>query len=256
MNSRPRKTFRSFFKNTLIYLMILLLITSALVSSIIVWTFEVKLQRWPLMIFGAPFTIKEGNSLNDIQLYTRLSRLGYSKSDSLSPMIGEWRQSGPDLKIFLRYCPFVRDGFIEGPITISLNEDTIKSIRLMRSLQEVKSFELEPELLGVVPAKGRSSEMCIPIRLDNVPHLLIDSILLTEDNRFYSHSGIDIISIYRALKSNLQAGRYVQGGSTITQQLVRMTLLNPEKTLWRKSLEIVLSLGADAIYSKRTILEA
>ena len=54
--------------------MILLLITSALVSSIIVWTFEVKLQRWPMMIFGAPFTIKEGNSLNDIKLCTRLLR--------------------------------------------------------------------------------------------------------------------------------------------------------------------------------------
>ena len=256
MTPRSKKTVRLFLKKTLIYFVICLLIATVVIGSIIIWTFEVKLQRWPMMIFSAPTTIKEGNNLEDIQLTTRLIRLGYLRNDSRDPVVGEWRQTGSELKIFLRYCPFVGNRLIEGPVTISLDDDTVKSIRLMRSSQDVKSFELEPELLGIVPAKGRSPEMCIPIRLDQVPSLLIDSILLTEDNRFYSHNGIDLISIYRALISNLQAGRYVQGASTITQQLIRMTLLNPEKTLGRKSLEIVLSLGADAIYSKNSILEA
>ena len=255
MSPRSQKTVRSFLKKSLVYFVTCLLIASAVVGSIIIWTFEVKLQRWPVMIFSAPTTIKEGNNLTDLQLITRLTRLGYSRNDSRDPVIGEWRQSESELKIFLRYCPFVGNRLIEGPVTISLDDGAIKSIRLMRSSQDVKSFELEPELLGIVPAKGRSPEMCIPVRLDQVPSLLINSILLTEDNRFYSHNGIDLISIYRALISNLHAGRYVQGASTITQQLIKMTLLNPEKTLWRKSLEIALSLGADAIYSKNSILE-
>ena len=65
----------------------------------------------------------------------------------------------------------------------------------MRSLQDIKYFQLEPELIGIIPAKGRPPEMCVPIRLDQVPSLLTDAILLTEDNRFYSHSGIDIIVV-------------------------------------------------------------
>lgn len=245
-----------FFKKTVMFLLICFFLTAVLVSLVIVWTFEIKFQRWPMMVFGAPESVRVGDNLGDLQLYNRLARLGYTKSDSLAPNIGQWGRSGSDVKIYLRYSPFVGDGPIEGPVTLLLDDDTIKSIRLMRSLQEVTSFQLEPELLGVIPVKGGIPEMVIPVPMSRIPSLLIDSILLTEDNRFYSHSGVDLISMYRALVSNIQARRYVQGGSTITQQLIRMTLLNPEKTLWRKSLEIVLSVGADAIYSKKTILEA
>jgi len=59
-----------------------------------------------------------------------------------------------------------------------------------------------------------------------------------------------------AIKTNIKARRYVQGGSTISQQLIRMTILRPEKTLWRKINEVFLALAADAIYSKGTILQA
>ncbi len=256
MKSRSTSPIRTFFKKALIFLSICFFLTAVLVSLVIVWTFEVKFRRWPMMVFGAPESVRVGDNLGDLQLYNRLARLGYSRSESLAPNIGQWGRSGSDFKIFLRYSPFVGDGPIEGPVTLLLDDDTIKSIRLMRSLQEVRSFQLEPELLGVIPVKGGVPEMVIPVPLSRIPSSLIDSILLTEDNRFYSHSGVDLISMYRALVSNIQAGRYVQGGSTITQQLIRMTLLNPEKTLWRKFLEIVLSLGADAIYSKKTILEA
>ncbi|MFH0958330.1 MAG: transglycosylase domain-containing protein, partial [Pseudomonadota bacterium] len=228
----------------------------ASVSAVVVWTFEVKLQRWPIAIFGAPTIIKIGDKLTDLQLYSRLTRLGYSEGGPISLFPGEWTQSESNLRIVLRYSPFMDQGVIDGPIALTLDGDTIKSIRLMRSMQEVKNFDLEPELVGVFPVKSRGPELCIPVKLDQIPPILLDSVLLTEDNRFYTHSGIDIVSIYRAIISNVQAGRYAQGASTITQQLIRMTLLNPEKTLWRKFNEIILSLGADAIYSKNTILEA
>ena len=143
-----------FFKKTLMFLLICFFLTAVLVSLVIVWTFEVKFQRWPMMVFGAPEPVRVGDNLGDLQLYNRLARLGYTKSDSLAPDIGQWGRSGSDFKIFLRYSPFVGDGPIEGPVTLLLDEDTIKSIRLMRSLQEVTSFQLEPELLGVIPVKG------------------------------------------------------------------------------------------------------
>ena len=256
MNLSTKNNFRLVLKKLFIYLLGCAIVIATLVSAIVVWTFEVKLKKWPILVFGAPTAIKVGNYITDLQLYSRLERLGYTKTDSISLNPGEWAQSESNLRIFFRYSPFVGDGVLDGPITLSLDGDVIRSIRLMRSMQEVKNFDMEPEVLSVFPVKGHSAALCIPARLEQMPSLLIDSVLLTEDNRFYTHTGIDIISIYRAIISNFQAGRYVQGASTITQQLVRMTLLNPEKTLWRKFTEIILSLGADAFYSKNTILEA
>jgi membrane peptidoglycan carboxypeptidase len=92
--------------------------------------------------------------------------------------------------------------------------------------------------------------------LEKIPPMLVDAIVLTEDTRFFSHQGIDLSSIRQALKTNLKAGRYVQGGSTIPQQLIRMTILTPEKTMGRKVNEIMLALVANVIYSKKTILQA
>jgi penicillin-binding protein 1A len=75
-----------------------------------------------------------------------------------------------------------------------------------------------------------------------------------EDRRFYSHPGVDVVGILRAIKSNIAARRVVQGGSTITQQLVRNTLLTPDRSLTRKLLEIVLALIVERHYSKKEIL--
>ena len=75
-----------------------------------------------------------------------------------------------------------------------------------------------------------------------------------EDQRFFCHPGIDVVGILRAVKSNLTAGRIVQGGSTITQQLVRNTLLTPDRSITRKLLEIVLAIIIERHYSKQEIL--
>ena len=74
--------------------------------------------------------------------------------------------------------------------------------------------------------------------------MLVDAILLTEDSRFFSHNGIDLDSIRQAFMTNIKAWRYAQGGSTIPQQLIRMVMLSPEKTLGRKINEVFLALTA------------
>lgn len=79
-------------------------------------------------------------------------------------------------------------------------------------------------------------------------------VVALEDRRFYSHPGVDVWGVMRALKSNLLAWRVVQGGSTITQQLVRNTLLTPDRSLARKLLESALALLLERYYSKREIL--
>ncbi|MGP1397440.1 MAG: transglycosylase domain-containing protein [Inquilinaceae bacterium] len=87
------------------------------------------------------------------------------------------------------------------------------------------------------------------------PHL-IDAVLAIEDRRFYSHPGIDPIGIVRAMVANWRAGRTVQGGSTITQQLAKNLFLTPERTLRRKVQEALLAVWLDATYTKDDILTA
>lgn len=95
----------------------------------------------------------------------------------------------------------------------------------------------------------------IPVALDQVPKPLINAVLATEDARFYSHPGVDLISLARAAKAVLQSGRKVQGASTITMQVARNFFLTRKKTYSRKIKEILLALKIDKELSKDKILE-
>ncbi len=86
------------------------------------------------------------------------------------------------------------------------------------------------------------------------PKYLIEAIISTEDKRFFSHPGIDIFGILRAAYYNQIAGRFVQGGSTITQQLSKIIFLSSEKSLKRKLQEAMLSFRLESIFSKEQIL--
>jgi penicillin-binding protein 1A len=89
---------------------------------------------------------------------------------------------------------------------------------------------------------------------DALPKSLIDAVVATEDRRFFSHVGLDVLGLARALFVNVTAGRVVQGGSTITQQLAKNVFLTPERSLRRKLLEAMMALWLEARYSKKEIL--
>jgi penicillin-binding protein 1A len=94
-----------------------------------------------------------------------------------------------------------------------------------------------------------------PLRLSEMPRHLPQAVLATEDRRFYSHLGIDPVGLLRAAWVNLRAGRIVQGGSTITQQLAKNLFLTPERSVSRKLEEALLALWLERHFSKDQILE-
>ena len=96
----------------------------------------------------------------------------------------------------------------------------------------------------------------ITVRLEEMSPHLVNAVLVTEDKRFYDHDGLDVRRILMAALANQRAGQIVQGGSTITQQLVRSILLNREKSYTRKLKEALLSQRLEERYSKKAILEA
>ncbi len=88
---------------------------------------------------------------------------------------------------------------------------------------------------------------------DEIPQVLVHAILAIEDRRFFEHSGVDVNGLARALIRNASEEKIGQGGSTITQQLVKNTYLSPEKTLQRKYAEAMLSLALERRLSKKDI---
>jgi penicillin-binding protein 1A len=92
------------------------------------------------------------------------------------------------------------------------------------------------------------------VPLSKIPPMLKDAFIAAEDSRFYSHKGIDILSIIRAVLKNVEAGAIVQGGSTITQQVTKSFLLTPEKSFRRKFKEAILAYKIDKAFSKDEIL--
>ncbi|WP_203290994.1 transglycosylase domain-containing protein [Maricaulis parjimensis] len=101
----------------------------------------------------------------------------------------------------------------------------------------------------------RGSAQGHEVSIEDLPPYLIDAVLAVEDRRFYSHPGVDVIGLSRAMLANLRAGHVVQGGSTLTQQLAKNLFLSPERTLRRKVQEMMLAFWLESQFSKDEILE-
>ena len=90
---------------------------------------------------------------------------------------------------------------------------------------------------------------------DELPEIYVDAVLSVEDHRFYNHPGIDVIAIGRAVFNDIKAGAFVEGGSTVTQQLAKNMYFSQEKELVRKAAEVLVAFDLERNYSKNEILE-
>jgi penicillin-binding protein 1B len=112
---------------------------------------------------------------------------------------------------------------------------------------------LEPQIISHIGAQEmRASRF---VSLDLIPEVVQHAVISIEDERFYSHFGIDLFGVLRAASRNIVAGRLVQGGSTLTQQLAKNLFLSPKRTIWRKLLEIPTALSLERHLSKKQLLE-
>jgi penicillin-binding protein 1A len=125
---------------------------------------------------------------------------------------------------------------------------------LSKSLQPITAPSLTLLSAEGVPIARRGAVVEAPVDAAKLPRRVIEPFLAIEDRRFYHHFGIDPEGLARALVVDLRHGRVVEGGSTITQQLAKLSFLSPEQTLWRKAQEMVLALWLEARLGKNEIL--
>src|SRR5690606_7535070 len=125
---------------------------------------------------------------------------------------------------------------------------------LRSSAGAVPLARLDPvEIAQINPETGEDR---IPLRRDEIPEALIQALVAVEDQRFYKHYGVDPLGIARALVTNVLRGEISQGGSTLTQQLVKNLYLTRERTLRRKAEEAVMAVALELQFSKDSILTA
>src|SRR5881409_154433 len=127
---------------------------------------------------------------------------------------------------------------------------SVKTLETFQPIQGTKVYDDNDELLTELHVERR-----IFVPLAHIPQTLRDAVIATEDRRFYSHFGVDPIGVARAVYQNYRRGRFVEGGSTITQQLTKVLFLTPDKSLERKMKEAALALELERRYSKDRILE-
>ncbi|MGD8498690.1 MAG: transglycosylase domain-containing protein, partial [Chromatiales bacterium] len=216
---------------------------------------EFEGKRWslPARVFARPLELYAGRVLSPGDLQRELQLLHYRRvADPREP--GTYRLDGDVMRVQTRGFRFAEDGEPERRLELRFRDGTIESLRDLGANVAPTLVRVEPLLIANI--YPQHNEDRVLVRLEDVPPLLVDALLATEDRKFFEHHGLDLQAIARALYANLRAGRTVQGGSTLTQQLVKNFYLSSERTLWRKANEAVMALLLEWHYGKEEILEA
>jgi penicillin-binding protein 1B len=215
--------------------------------------FDLGVQPVASRVYARPLVLSPGMHINADLLQIELSEARY-RTDLSASSPGSYRRDGNHFEIHTRAFAFA-DG-PERAERIELQIDGGKVTRLLRlpDRQVLQRKRLDPARIAtILPADDTER---LPLPIEQMPALLVAGIQSVEDRNFKDHPGIDVWGITRAMWANLKARRWVQGGSTITQQLVKNTMLTNARDVRRKLRELGLALMIDARFDKRTILEA
>lgn len=216
-------------------------------------------KRWniPSRIYSDSCFIYPGQRLDDLGFFQRLARLNYHRAPPGQVSArGEYSldEKKHRLVIFLHNFSYPYADFEGEAVEMTLGaRNTVLAMRDPFSGKPLYSAQLEPELLSGIFQGSWQQRRLVP--LSQIPPAMIDAILAAEDHRFYEHHGIDLARIAKAAWVDFTAGRVRQGGSTLTQQLMKNFFLTSKRDWHRKVKEALMAYIAEREYSKDQILE-
>jgi penicillin-binding protein 1B len=209
----------------------------------------------PSRVYSAPEIVYPGLDVELADLRGALVRLGYREAQSVKDLSeGQYIWQKRSVRVHLRAFEHPTRSEPARDVVFLIRGNQIDEILQFPSRHSVGAVLLEPEQLGAYYGPDRTQRELV--RLDDLPPHLVDAIFAVEDQRFDTHPGVDVRRIGGALIANLRAGGIRQGGSTLTQQLVKNFFLTPERTLKRKIQEAIMALLVESRYDKREILES
>ncbi|MEO1850620.1 MAG: penicillin-binding protein 1B [Psychrobacter sp.] len=243
--------FSSLLLITIIAGMVLFALYLVKLDRTITHKFEGKRWDIPAKVYSQPLELYQGANIDRDTMKTWLELLNYQSNKSYD-RTGTYHRSGNTYFIHTRGFTYSSSDIdAEQVIKMTLAGNKVDSIQ---STLPAKSgiIRLEPVSIGGIYPDSNEDRMVVS--LDDVPQPLIDALIATEDRAFYEHKGVSIRGIARAVINNFTGGAR-QGGSTITQQLIKNFYLNSDRTLKRKANEALMAVLLELHYSKDEILQ-
>lgn len=212
-------------------------------------------NKWkvPVQVYARPLLLNVDQEIDLQEVKDELDLLGYRRVTNADET-GEFSQYSGQIEIRRRAFHFPGEDEEETHLLIKWQANRIVSIRNLDKQKEVQQVRLEPWLVARM-VNGLEEDRML-VSEEDIPEILKQALITVEDRDFYQHFGVAPLSIIRALVANLSAGRTVQGGSTLTQQLAKNFFLTRERSYIRKIKEALMALVIDFRYSKDEILHA
>ena len=211
-------------------------------------------RRWdlPARVYARPLEIYAGLRLTADDLERELTALGYSSTKAARTQ-GTFSRGSQRISLYSRPFQFWDGAEPARQATISFDDATVLSLE-DNTGRELPLVRLDPPLIGNIFTTH--SEDRIVLGPEDVPAMLLDGLKVVEDRNFDKHGGVSVRAIARAMWANVRAGEIEQGGSTLTQQLVRSYFLDNRRTLTRKLREALMSVLLELHFEKADILNA
>lgn len=214
--------------------------------------FEGKRWALPARVYARPLELYVGQELSRDAMVRELQALGYQQVSKVDEA-GEYALNDNRVGLHTRNFTYW-DGSEAGRyVLLRFNEGSISAMSAADGAN-IPVMRLEPQIIGKIYPEHHEDR--ILVRYEDAPQALIDALVAVEDRTYFAHHGVDLTAIARAAWVNLLAGEIRQGGSTLTQQLVKNFYLTSERSLWRKFNEAIMALLLELHYDKQEILEA
>ncbi len=193
-------------------------------------------------IFAAPRTIHPGKQITLVDFQAQLKHLGYVENGDPAAATSAFLAPNAN-RMMVKNGPSLPED-AGRMVDITWVGNKIRNIMEVSSGQTLERFSLAPELISNIINKNREKRR--HVSYGDLPKVLINAVLASEDRRFFSHGGVDPIRILKALIIDIRAGDTVQGASTLTQQFVKNYFLTPERTWKRKLTDAYMSILLEA----------
>ena len=241
------------------WLRLILLLCLLLAGYVVYLDLQVRQQfdgkRWslPARVYARPLDLYVGRELTADQFQTELRAL-YYRPVKTATQPGRFAKNRDEFHVITRPFTFWDGQQNSASVRVRFSGNKVSALADAATGRPASLVRLDPVLVGsFYPAHNEDRVL---LKLDDVPVSLTDALIAIEDRGFYKHHGVAPLAILRALWANVRARGVVQGGSTLTQQLVKNFFLSSERTLTRKLNEAIMALLLEWHYEKDEILEA